>query len=809
MWDHLIESSFLAGEFASKIGLEKQGKLLGLLHDLGKATLEFDKYIRSATGLIDPDEDDYVDATEMKGKIDHSTAGAQVVYRYFQNKGNDSLIASQLLSIALASHHSGLIDALTPNGEDNFSRRIGKSDEKTRTKEALSNLDDKVKQKVEELLSDKALISQLQKKLLSLQEENESRETLLFKIGLLTRCLFSCLIDADRLNTADFEFPEGAKLRNKGSYRSWPLLVEKFDIHLSKFDNQKVENLKQREVNALRQDVSNQCLEFSSKPKGLYQLTVPTGGGKTLSSLRFALNHANKYNMDRIFYIIPYTSIIDQNAETAREALEAKTDDGKYSNDIVLEHHSNLTPDEENTRQRLLAENWDAPVIFTTMVQFLEALFGFGTRSARRMHQLANSILIFDEIQTLPIKCVHLYNVAIRFLLQSCGSTVVLCTATQPLLNEVKPKERALRITPEQQIVSDVQRLFKELKRVEVLDRRKIGGWSYPDLVGLIDQEINETGSVLVVVNTKKSAMKLFQQVQKELTTQAFHLSTNMCPAHRMDVLDEIKKYLKEKKPVVCISTQLIEAGVDIDFGSVIRYLAGFDSIIQAAGRCNRNGARPMGRVFIINPQEENLDRLIDIKEGRDIAERILDEYKSDPEQFGKDLLNPKVMERYYQYYFFKRANLMNYPVGSNSPVGRSDNLFELLSTNTKTIQEFHRINQTCPQIPLWQSFMAAAKSFEVIGAPTRGVVVPYKEGKKIITDLCGAENLEKQYKLLKRAQRYSVNVFPDMFERLFKQKSIYEAQKGTEVFYLNTQYYDDEFGMSESVVKEMDDLRG
>lgn len=800
----------MAGEFASKIGLGKHGELLGLLHDLGKATQEFYQYIGSAVGLIDSDEDDYIDATGKKGKIDHSTAGAQVVYSNFSDKGHAGLIASQILSIAIASHHSGLIDTLATDGVDNFTRRINKSDEKTRTNEALSNLNDEIRCKIDELLSDSLIISQLRQKLLSLQEKNDSKETLTFKMGLLTRFLFSCLIDADRLNTANFEFSQGIELRNEGSYISWLVLIEKLDSYLSKFVSLKDENIQRRKVNAIRQDVSNQCFMFSSKPKGLYQLTVPTGGGKTLASLRFALNHANKHRMDRIFYIIPYTSIIDQNAETAREVFEDKTGERKLINDIILEHHSNLTPDEENTKHRLLSENWDTPLIFTTMVQFLEVLFGPSTRSARRMHQLANSVIIFDEIQTLPIKCVHLFNMAIRFLVQSCGSTVVLCTATQPLLNEVKPKERALHITTDQQMISDVHKLFKELKRVEVYDQSKIGGWTYPDLIKLIDQEINETGSVLVIVNTKKSARELFQQVKRHVTAKSFHLSTHMCPAHRIEVLKDIRKCLGTKVPVICISTQLIEAGVDVDFGSVIRYLAGLDSITQAAGRCNRNGARPQsGRVFIVNPQEENLDRLIDIKEGRDIAERILDEYKAYPEKFGGDLLNPKAMERYYQYYFFKRADIMNYPIGSNPVIGRSDNLFELLSTNTKSVQEFYRINQSHPRLLLRQSFMAAAKSFEVIDAPTRGVIVPYKDGAGIIADLCGADNLEKQYKLLKRAQIYSINIFPNMFDRLFMKRIIHEVQKDAGIFYLDRQYYSDDSGMSASAVSEMEVLQG
>ena len=221
------------------------------------------------------------------------------------------------------------------------------------------------------------------------------------------------------------------------------------------------------------------------------------------------------------------------------------------------------------------------------------------------MHQLANSVIIFDEIQTLPIKCVHLLIWQYGFSAKLWFNSSALHCYTS-LLNEVKPKERALYYN-RQQMVSDVQKLFKELKRVEVYDQRKIGGWTYPDLIKLIDQEINKTGSVLVIVNTKKSARELFQQVKRYVTVKSFHLSTNMCPAHRIEVLKDIRKCLETEVPVICISTQLIEAGVDIDFGSVIRYLAGLDSITQAAGRCNRNGARPHpGRVFIVSPGRES-----------------------------------------------------------------------------------------------------------------------------------------------------------------------------------------------------------
>ncbi|MCR4434916.1 MAG: CRISPR-associated helicase Cas3' [Clostridiales bacterium] len=625
----------------------------------------------------------------------------------------------------------------------------------------------------------------------------------MFKIGLLVRFLFSCLIDADRLNTAIFEFPDQESIRNQGNYVPWSVLIEKLNGEISKFRNQ-------NKVDVLRQEISEQCLIFSKKPKGLYQLTVPTGGGKTLSSLRFALNHADRYHMDRIIYVIPYTSIIDQNAQKVREILEEKTNEGFYSSRIVLEHHSNLTPEEENTRQKLLSENWDAPVVFTTMVQFLETLFGYGTRSARRMHQLANAVLIFDEIQTLPVRCVHLFNLAIRFLIHACGSTVVLCTATQPLLGKIIPSQRALHITSEQQMMPDAQKLFNELKRVEVYDQCKIGGWTNLEVAGLVKKELQQTGSVLTVVNTKDSAVNLYKVLQNHPEAEVFHLSTGMYPKHRMDVLDRLRNNLTAGKPTICVSTQMIEAGVDIDFGTVIRYLAGLDSIAQAAGRCNRNGSRAgLGRVFIVNPKDENLHRLEDIRMGRDKAERVLSEYKTSPEKFDYDILGFKAIERYYQYYFYERSAKMGYPVDSHSKVGREDSLFELLSTNKYSVDAYKRQNNNShPKIPLCQSFMTASEVFQAIDSSTRGIIVPYqKEGERIIKELCAARNLEKQYKLLREAQMYSINVYLYMLDRLLRQGIIHEVQKDTGVFYLDKQYYSVQYGICLSQENQMEFL--
>lgn len=807
--NHLVRTAVYTGQFASKIGLKEAGRVIGLLHDLGKASEEFQNYINSVTGKIDPDADGYVDAKEFKGKIDHSSAGAQLVYNTLSQKGTESKITAQFLSLCIASHHSGLIDCLLPSGEDNFTRRINKAREKTHLDEALSYLYTEEKQRLLKAITNDKVTKQIIEKIKSLKEKNDDLRTAFFKNGLLVRFLFSCLIDADRLNTADFEFPINTGIRNYGKYTSWEELVQRLGKKIKEFENKHVKN----KVDNLRNDVSKRCFDFAEKPRGIYQLTVPTGGGKTLASLRFALNHAKHHNLDRVFYVIPFTSIIDQNADEVRKILENKDEYGKYSDRIVLEHHSNLTPEEESRRQNLLAENWDAPLVFTTQVQFLNTLFGSGTRSVRRMHQLANSVIIFDEVQTIPVRCVHMFNVALRFLVNNCNSTAILCTATQPLLDKIVPIQRALSISKSQKIIQNETELFKELKRVNIIDKRKkVGGWSDDEVTELACNELEKTGSVLIIVNKKDSARKLYKKLTENKAGEVFHLSTNMCPAHRLDVLKQVNERLDTEKPVICVSTQLIEAGVDVDFGTVIRYMAGLDSITQAAGRCNRNGIRDIGNVYIVNPENESLDNLKDIKIGADDAERVLREFLKTPEEFDNDLLSPKAMERFYKYYFYNRNKEMHYPVSAKNPhIGREDNLFNLLSTNLLSIQAFQRTHKnSSPSLLLTQSFQSAAKAFYAIDSPTRGVVVPYSaEGEEIINRLCGTEMIEKQYKLLKAAQRFTVNLYSSDFENMAsaEKRAIREVQKDSGIYYMDKQYYSNEFGWSKEIINEMENF--
>jgi len=803
---HLTRTAIYSGQFADKIGLKDTGRLIGLLHDIGKASNAFDKYIQSATGRIDPDSDDYVDAKELKGKVDHSSAGAQIIYKTLSKNGPEGIIAAQVLSLCIASHHSGLIDCLLTDGKDNYTRRMEKSEEKTHTDEALSYLSDNEMQKLMNLLSSDTVAKQLIAKIKSLKENNDHQDTAMFKYGLLVRFLFSCLIDADRLNTADFEFPKNTRIRNYGKYHPWNVLADRLDIRIKEFELQKDKN----EVDDLRNEVSKHCFDFAAKPKGIYQLTVPTGGGKTLASLRFALNHAANYKMDRVFYIIPFTSIIDQNADEVRKILEDKDENGIYLDRVVLEHHSNLTPEEETKRQNLLSENWDAPIVFTTQVQFLETLFGSGTRSVRRMHQLANSVIIFDEVQTIPVRCVHMFNLAIRFLVNNCGASVILCTATQPLLDKIDPIQRSLNISQEQKMIKDEKKLFQRLKRIKVFDvRKEKDSWSEDEVVGLVEKELQEMGSVLIIVNKKDSSRTLYQKFVERKFTDVYHLSTNMCPAHRLNVLNIVKGRLDNKQPVICVSTQLIEAGVDIDFGTVIRYMAGLDSITQAAGRCNRNGKRKTGRVYILNPKDESLDKLKNIKIGAGDADRVLSEYKDNPELFDNDRLGIKAMEQFYKYYFYNRSREMSYPVhAENTVIGRADDLFNLLSLNSISVAEYKRVQIASPSIPLKQSFQSAAKAFHAIDSPTRGVIVPYgKEGEDVINQLCDAVLIEKQYKLLKAAQRFSVNLYTYELEDMGKKNAIREVQKDSGIFYMDYQYYSNEFGWSKEIVTEMKNL--
>jgi CRISPR-associated endonuclease/helicase Cas3 len=799
---HLTNVGYFSGVFASKIQLGSAGELIGLLHDIGKYSQEFQAYIKSAEGLINPDEDDYVDAEQKKGKVDHSSAGAQFVWKIlFEQSGWGSVMA-QFFALCIASHHSGLIDCLDADGQDNFARRMRKAQEKTHLDEVVALAEPAILARCAVLAADPALTENFGALVRRIMQLSGTAIPAQQQIGLAVRFLFSGLIDADRTDSANFERKRVSQNVFRGNYCGWPQLISRLEKKLEAM-------IPKLPIDMLRNNISAHCLAAASRERGVYTLSVPTGGGKTLASLRFALHHAEQRQLDRIMYVIPFTSIIDQNAQVTRAILEpddAPADRGK----VVLEHHSNITPEQQTLREKILCENWDAPVVYTTMVQFLETLFGAGTRGARRMHQLANTVLIFDEVQTLPINCVHVFNNAINFLVEQCNCTVVLCTATQPLLDRVDSGKGAIHLAAQHEIMPDVQKLFDDLRRVEVRDCRKPGGWLRREVAELARAEHDRAGSCLLIVNTKEAALRIFELCQPAVDREAlFYLSTNQCPAHRKQELAKIRLRLAQGLPTLCVSTQLIEAGVDVDFGAVIRFLAGIDSIAQAAGRCNRNGRPEPGLVHIVNPrpEDERLDMLPDIATGRDIAPRILDDYRNDPARYGHNLFGPQAMSEYFQYYFFERKGEMAYKI-SEKEIGHADTLLSLLSDNQSAVNDCSRRYGTVPHRILNQSFMTAAKAFKAIDAPTQGVVVPFgKAGRDLIARLHGAFDIELEFDLMREAQQYTVNVFPGVLKKLRDAEAVKEVKPETRILTLDSRYYSLLCGLSIEPVSEMEML--
>lgn len=799
VYAHLNAVSELAGRLAEKIGFTEQGRLIGLMHDFGKYSNAFQEYmhliIADQTGYNpDNDEGSFENSTSksLKGKIDHSSAGAQWIFNALwshlnQLKQKDQtlipygLAIIQSLSMCIASHHSGLIDSLSEN-ENVFTNRLKKSDELTHLKECSNNADPDLLSQAQSIASFEFILESSQNLKSMFDRFGLSAIEHDYYLGMFTKMLFSCLIDADRIDSADFEQPSNKPERFKQP--DWGAACDKIESFIAQFGPLNL-------IDNLRAEISDNCFKRAQGETGIYSLTVPTGGGKTYASLRFALHHAKKHNLDRIIYIIPFTSIIEQNANAIRRVLDEENADN-----WVLEHHSSLEPEQQTWRSKLACENWDRPIVLTTMVQFLESMFSSGTRGARRLHQLSNVVLVFDEIQTLPIRCVHLFNNTINYLTRFCNTTALMCTATQPLLNKLPEQIKQfgeLHLLLENELTPNIAKLYQQLERVCLKNVTKKDGWNESEITELVKEQLSVAQSCLVIVNTKAWAKALYQSLQHQLTgeTKIFHLSTGMCSAHRKQILDEVRARLSNGLATLCVSTQLIEAGVDVDFGCVIRFVAGLDSIAQAAGRCNRNGKQHKGNVFVLNPGQENIGMLNDIKTGIAVTTRIFTEFAEE------DLLKPDAMNRYFQYYFYERHKEMTYQVKQDQ------NLLNLLSSNQRNI------NKT--KFTLKQSFMTAAKQFKAIDAPVYSMIVPFNdEARSIITQLCALDkyfDAASYRRLLKSAQKYSVNVFPNVWQKLNDQQAVYPIAQDEPVFYLTEEFYSQDFGLSLEVINAQRNL--
>ncbi len=511
--------------------------------------------------------------------------------------------------------------------------------------------------------------------------------------------------------------------------------------------------------------------------------------------MKFAIEHCKLNKKDRIIYIVPYTTIIDQNAKEVRDILEC--------GDLLLEHHSNVIRDNDDEDYKLLTQRWDSPIIFTTMVQFLNTIYSDGTQNIRRLQNLANSVLIFDEIQAVPLRCIHLLTSALNFLHYVCNSTIISCTATQPLLAIV---ERPLLISDNSDIIPNSDEYLRKFKRVEIVDKTKTGGWTCEELAMFAIDQLNHLESVLIIVNTKNVAKKLFEELSKRNTSefggnrsQLIHLSTNMCPKHRLQKIDEINSLLRKEK-VICVSTQLIEAGVNISFDCVIRSLAGMESICQAAGRCNRNKEVDERDVFVVDINEESLSRLKDIKIGQKCTRRIFDDFKNNPQFFENDLLSNQAIKRYYEYYYFTRKNEMDYSLDNEK------NIFDALSTNKYGGSAYLNLYGEKYSFPLKQAYKDAGRLFKVINDDTISIIVPFEEGELLIRRLDDYCSFEELSKLLRDTQRYSVNLYKYDIEQLVNNNAIREL-KNAGLLALSKKFYNDNFGIDLKQNSQLDFL--
>lgn len=662
--DHLYEVGELAARFAGKYG-EQFARQGGYLHDLGKAQEKFLRYIQQSAKQ--ERENAHIE-NPLKGRIPHSTAGAKYAINNFKFLGC-------ILAYIIAGHHSGLADWKDKKSLEN---RLAKADKELEGALSTGFNVDKF------MLSEDVLNDDLSK--IFSNNPNWKNE-----LHIWIRFLFSCLVDADFLDTEAFMkgYRNAEEAQKNGVRPSFPSLSE-LQQRYEQYMQWLMTNAQGTPLQDIRSFILNECLSKAEDKEGVFSLTVPTGGGKTLASLGFALKHALKFGKKRIIYAIPFTSIIEQNADVFRRVL---------GEDALVEHHSNLDIDDskETSKQRIAAENWDAPLIVTTNVQFFESLFAARTSRCRKIHNIADSVVILDEAQQLPRDFQKPITDMIRTLAKSYGVTFVLCTATQPELGhaeDVFKRDLQTGVGQVTEIMSDPNGLAERLRRVTVhfpiSDKKQ--SWEE------IAHEIAQRECVLAIVNTRSQAKKLFSALPDHGIK--LHLSANMCAEHRSEVLGLVRVYLRGyhegslSQPLWLISTQLVEAGVDIDFPVVYRQMAGLDSIAQAAGRCNREGKLEKGEVVVFRAEQGA--PLGSLKQGQDITEEML--------KLGRlnNPLSPHVFKEYFERFNYK---------GDRDKYEISD---KLLASSIKGTPCF-KIN-----------FCTAAESFRMIDQQGVAVIVPY-----------------------------------------------------------------------------------
>ncbi len=697
--NHLQETAKKASEFADEFGNNDWAELAGFLHDLGKYHPDWQKYIRKETGYFD--EEAHIEG--YANRPNHSQAGAASIFEKINNKR-----VAKILVYVIGCHHSGLKDWT--------------ADLENRLFEEEKLITDDLR-KIKPIEEAKQFLDKPNPTSIPIVYKNQIDKNSSEQIHLWIRMLFSCLVDADFLDTESYMQNE-EKVR--GNYLSIEKLKERFDRYMS-------EKKSDSELNRKRNEILNQCRKKAKLEPGFYSLTVPTGGGKTLSSMAFALEHAIKHNKKRIIIAIPYTSIIEQTAKVYKygtdtdEEIERLKTEGKFlfGEDHVLEHHSNLDPEKESIKNRYAAENWDAPIIVTTNVQLFESLFGNKTSICRKLHNIVNSIIILDEAQMIPQEYFKPIISVLKGLVKYFGVTVVLMSATQPaLIGKIGSEPNIIDgLENVTEIIDDPDSLAKDFKRVEfIIPNDLTSSKSWNEIVN----ELKQYEQVLCIVNTRSDCREL----HKLMPDGTIHLSGFMCGEERSEIISGIKSKLKNNEPIKVISTQLVEAGVDIDFPIVYRAITGLDSIAQAAGRCNReNKLKYGGKVIVFVPPEFSPQGFL--RKSEDAGKAILRNHIN--EEF-----TPSLYSEYFRYLY---SNLNSF--------GKEE--FESCLVNNASDFEFQ--------------FRTYAENFNMIdNRKQMSIMVRYKNSNILIDQLIHTGTSKE---LLRKLQRYIVNVPIYLFNKI------------------------------------------
>lgn len=677
---HLRRTSALAGMFAAAFDARDWGRAAGILHDAGKYRAAFQKRI-----------------TEGGVRAEHAAVGALIATRLYPGP------AGRVIAYAAAGHHTGL-----PDGGDGSD-----ADLDARLKLAVEHSAD-MAAFAEESVAPAAPL-RMPAALRPLPENRQS-----FALHLFARMLFSSLCDADFLCTEAFYDPRRTSVRHRGT-AALVDMERRLAAHLaekSAHARTRARTAKERAILDARDAIGDGCRAAAALPPGVFSLQVPTGGGKTLASLAFALAHVRAHGLRRVIYVIPYTSIIEQTAQAFRDAF------GSDLADAVLEHHSAaVAPEREEPigleKRKLAAENWDHPLIVTTTVQFFESLFASRPAHCRKLHNIARSVIILDEVQTLPAPLLQPCVAALEQLAAVYGCSVLLCSATQPDLGHAALKWPLPRA---REIVADVPRLFAVFDRCRA---EYVGRLGDGDLIARLRAE----PQVLCIVDQRPHAADLFAALAGE---DAFHLSAAMCPAHRRVVLAEVKRRLGSGESCRLIATQVVEAGVDISFPAVFRAAAGIDSLMQAAGRCNRNGEAPTGR-FVVFDIERDLP-LPELQRRRELARPLLSS--------GKDPLSRETVTRYF------------------------DDLFAVSDLDVPGIM---RMCAERARDVIWP-FRKIAEAFRVVDTDTVPLIVPYGDADKLCARLqaCTDRGIPPSLDgIVRPLQQLSVAVYRNQFDRL------------------------------------------